>query len=723
MTGKRAAAETDRPLGHGWVVGLIALLALAAYSNSLRVPFVLDGAQMIERDTYLHVERLTFERLREAILKSWWPDRPLTITTFVLNYRIGGLDVTGYHLVNLSIHILAGLGVYLLLLELLALAGHQARRRELAAVAALLWTVHPVQIQAVTYIVQRATSLCGMFYVWSLVLYLVGRRSEGKRRGGAWGGAMLLLVCAALSKQLAGTLPLAILLIELLLAPERRSAKTVALWVIGVGLLFASAAVYYLASHGGISHFVSSTFSGEPLPGRKFSAGQRLLTQSRVVLFYLSLLLLPLPGRLNLDHHFPLSTSLFAPPVTGLAVLGLLALVGVAIRCARRSPLIAFGILWFGLHLAIESTVVSLELAFEHRLYLPSIGMLLVAVLLLSRWLPADPRRLLVWGGVALALTGVTYDRNRTWRDRETLWSDCMAKSPDKARSHVNLGMVYLRAKKLDLAAERFRRALEIAPDHGGASKNLGGALVQLGRHEEARAVLEAGLKHHPRMRSLHHNLGSALHQLRKLERAEAAYLEALRIGPRTPLTLRQLAIVRIQRKRYAEARVNLEEALSLVRDDRSLAVLGELLVRQGKLDDAVEALREALALNKRSRVRGSLVKLLTQQGLDLSNGRKYEEASKKFLEVLAYRPLEPNAVHGLATCYWHLEDRQRALLTMAGLRETDPAHVPLYFNKGKMMELAGRRAEAIQVYRRILQLNPQHAGSRQRLQLLRRDR
>ena len=246
------------------------------------------------------------------------------------------------------------------------------RRRHAAALGALLWLVHPVQSQAVIYTWQRSTTLCTAFYLAAMLAYVYGREQPAGWRRIAWWIAGGVLGAAALAtKEIAATLPAAVWLVELrFFARDRRVPRWMVAAVAGLlGLI----AWDYLGPR--FVPMMTADFAR-----RGFTPVERLLTESRVVLHYVGLLALPHPSRLMVDYDVALSRSLVSPWHTALAVGAVVGLVLAAMAGWRRVPLLSFAVLWFFGHLVIESTIVPLDLAYEHRLYLPStLPLLLVA--------------------------------------------------------------------------------------------------------------------------------------------------------------------------------------------------------------------------------------------------------------------------------------------------------------------------------------------------------
>lgn len=448
-----------------WLAPLLfAILGAVLYANSLEVPFYFDDTQNIVINEGIHLEELSWTGLKEAAL-SLKPTRAVAFVSFALNYYFGGEQVAGYHAVNIAIHVVNAILVFWLVrltLQLPALRYNAGDAGLIAFLVALLWLVNPVQTQTVTYIVQRWNSLAVLFYLGALLLYLHGRLAAASaRRWLLFGGCALCAGLGFLTKEITAVLPFFILLYEWFFLQDlsgawlRRYSVPVGL----VLLLFVLLALMYTDHYSAYR----ALFSLE-LPeysNRWFTLGERLLTEPRVVLYYLGLLLFPAPWRLNLDHDFPLSYGLLDPPDTFFAILALAALFAFAVLGARRYRLAAFCILWYLGHLVIESSVIGLEIIYEHRTYLPSIGVFLLLVALALRT-PLS-RRVLVAGFCLLAaLWSVwTVERNALWADPSRFWLDVAAKSPDLLRPYHALGIIAINNGDHREAEAWFTRAIE----------------------------------------------------------------------------------------------------------------------------------------------------------------------------------------------------------------------------------------------------------------------
>ncbi len=552
---------TDRPpsppaLSPWTIAALIAGVVFLMYSNVFRVPFIFDDWENIEANGFIRLGGLDIGGLWAAAFRSPAGNRPVANVSFALNYLAGGYGVFGYHLVNVLIHVLNGVLVYALGRKLFG-GGRGVEGRWV--LAALVFVAHPVQTEAVTYVVQRMTSLATMFYLLALWLYLRGREEGGgRRRWGYWAAGVVSWGLALGSKEIALSLPAVVVLYE---------------WCLGRGLGWLRGRLgYVLLVVFGVLLVGWWYLGADPLgrilegyEGREFSMGERVLTQFRVVVWYLGLVLYPHPGRLNLLHEFSVSRSLWDPPATFLSLVLIGALVASGLWAGRRRPVWSFCVLWFFLQLVLESSVVGLELVFEHRLYLPLAGV---------AWLAGEGAFRLTGGRAAwaavlgvllvLALGGATHARNRAWQDRLTLWQDVIRKSPHNHRAHSNLGAALEQAGRPAEAEGQYRRALELKPGYAAAHNNLGLMLERQGRLNEAELHFREALRTSPGHIDAHNNLGVLLTRLGKPEEALDHFAKVLRLRPRDAGAHQNLGLALESLGRGGEAEAYYRRALQL---------------------------------------------------------------------------------------------------------------------------------------------------------------
>ncbi len=555
---------------HGTRLLVLAVLALGVYWNTFDSPFLFDDLTSVLGNPLIRISEFDLGRLYLAATESWPEKRPVAHLSFALNYYFGGYDVTGYHLVNTLAHIATTFLVYALALglfrELEALPNERwrlapERAGGLALAAAALFAAHPIQIQTVTYLYQRSNGFAVMFYLAAFLLYVRGRKSGTPSiRWSLWICGALSWLLALGSKQLAITLPAAILLYEYYFPRDldtdwlRANALRIAL--AGAGVAAAILLIF------GFDHVVDAVFS--MYDEKDFTLGERLLTQLRVVALYASLLVLPLPSRLNVIHDMPLSQSLFDPISTLTSMLFLLGLAAIGLWSMRRARLVSFCIAWFFLHLALESSFLALDLIYEHRLYLP-----MCAVVLLPAWalgtIPLSERNATTVALIAvLLLATASVSRNRIWQDHGRLWNDVLAKNPNSAVAQHNIGYQAATQGRFVEAEAHFREAVRIQPRDLRARKDLGLALSAQGKHYEAIEFLSEVVRMKPDYADGHLGLGRAWFDTGRLGDAEKSLRRALELDPANPVTHEHLGATLGGLGKTAEAIAMMERALEI---------------------------------------------------------------------------------------------------------------------------------------------------------------
>jgi hypothetical protein len=367
-------------------IGLIIGLAWVVYSNTFYVPFQFDDRPNIIHNPYVQIKVLTWDRMEQLVRNTYKESiRFFSLFTFVLNYYFGGFNVYGYHLVNLIIHMTSGISLYWFLRLTFNLPSLKEQygsiSYKVALFTCLIFISHPVQTQSVTYIVQRMACMAGMFYLLSFVLYVKGRLSFGHARYFYFGGMALTYFLGVFSKENVAILPFFIGLYEfyffqnLDLSPKGKKI----LYGLVLGVLLLGAFGFILWGQRYINVIV------EGYRYRTFTMLERVLTQFRVVLYYVILLIYPHPSRLNLDYDFPISKTILDPPTTLFSISIIVALIGCSLWTAKKRPVLSFFILWYFGNLVIESSIFPLEMVFEHRLYLPAVGPFVLFSLLLVR--------------------------------------------------------------------------------------------------------------------------------------------------------------------------------------------------------------------------------------------------------------------------------------------------------------------------------------------------
>ena len=479
-------------------ISLFVFSTLFVYVNSFRAPFLFDDfTAIIKNNPQLQINELTFSALKNAALHSNTKNRPLASITLALNYYFGGMDTFGYHLVNVGIHMLTGICLFFLIIAILKHSATvpatgdnkshnqiDARNTWIAFLSALIWLLHPLQTNAVTYIVQRMTSLSVLLYLLSMLLYINGRTltrlGHLKQSVFSFSGCFAAGICAVLSKEIAATLPLFILLYEWFFLQDLRSIKirTMLVGSLISAVIFWGMALFFLGPHP-----IDRMLAGYGHWG--FTLSERVLTEFRVVAYYLSLMIFPHPDRLMLDYDYPLSHSFIDPGVTAISAVMILFVFVTAVYSAKKHRLLSFSILWFLGNLMIESSVIGIEIIYEHRLYLPSMMIFFLLVYGGDKLISVKQMKQTVVVLTLLTLGLWTFQRNQTWSDDVMFWKDNARKAPHDARPLQNIAYAMQQRESHKEAVLYYQKALELEEDPA-AFYNMGISLSKMGFHLEA---------------------------------------------------------------------------------------------------------------------------------------------------------------------------------------------------------------------------------------------
>jgi tetratricopeptide (TPR) repeat protein len=541
------------------IVLLIGAGALV-YTNSFNGQFVFDDMEVVE-----DVSIRTLWPPWEAMFSAGNVARPLVGLSLAISYAMSGLEVWSYHLFNVCVHVLASLALYGVVRRTLETPRLSERfgssSMGLALAVSLLWVVHPLQTESVTYIVQRAEAMVGLFYLLTLYCVIRGTNSSNPWR---WYGAAIACSAAGMAtKPVMATAPLVILAWDVIFSSDslrevmkRRAALYAGLamtWVIVVVTVRAAAptmesAGFGLEQVGAWSYFVSQ-------PG--------------AIVHYLKLAVWPYGLCLDYNIRPPKGIAGAIPFVIAVLALGVATLVAL-----RRKPEIGFLGLAFFLILAPTSSFMPLlDLMVEHRMYLPLAAVIAFAVTGLYRlhaMLTARGKTIPNWllpaalAVVAVWLGSLTIERNTAYQSKLVMWADVARTAPWNPRAHSNLGLYLYEQGEVETAIAHFEEALRLSPRMPDAHTNLGMALANSGRPEQAIPHFNEALAERPTMRKANFNLGQANASLGNWEEAEAAYRRELLVTPGVLEIYRMLGLSLEKQNKFGDAAENYQQALAL---------------------------------------------------------------------------------------------------------------------------------------------------------------
>ena len=620
----------------------LTVMIVSVYSNSFNCSWHFDDMPNIVENPLIHMDKLDWQSLNKALFSDrnnpHFPYRPVACLSFALNYYFGRLNVFGYHVVNLGIHLITAIFLFLFIYRTLLYLAFKKRwdgdAYFVALLATVLWAINPIQTQAVTYIVQRMASLAAMFYIIAMYCYLKARTIRVKHLKFIFFFLSALSFLLALaSKENAAMLPVSIFLFEVLILQADPWQFLKRHWF-GIGVVVSITGLigtgYFLWKTGGPPNLTAG------YQDRVFTLGQRLLTEPRVIIFYLTLLFYPMPYRLNICHDFPVSTSLLNPPTTFLAILAIIAMVIGGILLAKKKPFISFAVLFFLLNHLIESSVFPLELVFEHRNYLPSMFLFVPLAMgiwhLLGIYKNKKFMQAILCASLVLVLVGLghsTFMRNFTWKNEISLWIDSVDKSPDMFRPHHNLAKAYSDAGQKGKALAEYLTALTKQCIAHKNEKyltyyNLGNYFYSKGLYQEAEKYYKESISLERNFWSSHNNLGIILTINRRYNDALREFGVAAQLTKESEYPKSNLGFLLVNLGKYEKGIRELKEALAVKPENtQTMKRLGVAYLKAGRPDKAVSIFRKVLIQEKTKSKPHSLTIMFLAEAYYLSGREK----------------------------------------------------------------------------------------------------
>ena len=648
---------------------IICILGVLIYSNSFDCSFHFD-------DNHNIVDNETIRNISDV--KTIWNfvnRRFVGYYTFALNYHFHKLDVFGYHLVNLIIHLIASILVYRLVFLLLStpvmLNEKISRHKKLIALfCGLLFVAHPVQTQAVTYIVQRLASIAALFYYASMCLYLKARLTKKLYVSLMYfAGSAVTALLGMLTKETVFTLPFAILLLEFGFIQKGKLSeilrkKTILFYIIPP-LLFTLIIPYFLSDKFSFTFDIFYRSYFKPISSHRFgdpllSVPIYLMTQFRVIITYIRLSFFPINQ--NLDYDFPASQSFFELS-TLFSFLALSAIVVFALFIFRHKRMISVGILLFFLMLSVESSIIPIRnVIFEHRLYLPMAGFVIffVSAAYQIAWKKNKTLVKIFLITVICLFSIATYKRNMVWKNDLTIWTDAAKKSPKKSRTHNNLGESYFKLGMYEKGYREFLTGLKLNPSNSKAYNNAGSYLYTMGKYDEAIEFYAQGLEYSPANPDIHINMGQALVMAGKPDEALPYFSGVVKIKPGYIIKLKVAALV-LENKGDLDSAVKFySEILKFIPGDGEVhRNTGKIYMTLAKYEKSASHLKKAVQIKPGDAVTHNLL------GKALMYLERKAEAEKHFSEALRLKPDFMEAHVNLALCLsaqGHIEEADKQL-------------------------------------------------------------
>ena len=610
------------PQSHLFAILLLIIVSGIVYYNSFQGSWHFDDELAITQNHIIKkIEHVPH------ILRGY---RGVLQTTFALNYYFGGLDIFGYHLVNLVLHLLVSILIYFILYHMISIGNSSAPSsplsdttnvagstgdflpwRSLPLFSALLFAIHPINTESVTYIISRSSVLTTLFYLLAFFLFIkaVGRGKRGTAGLAVVQKSLLLIGSLAAfilgvgTKEIIITLPAMLLLYLYYFVSEDHNPIAFIKSYKWSFLALISAGVGYFAYRH--LHYGGIISSIPDIRVRGFYVN--FLTEMNVIVrYYLRRLFLPIG--LNIDPDFPLAKS-FLEPATFFSALVIAGAIFLAIRSFKIYRIFSFFVLWFFITLTPTSSFIPLlDVAAEHRVYLPGVGFSVGLTFVFTQILAvravnkvALQRTVIgVFSMVILLFSIGTIKRNSVYRSPLALWTDTVRKSPHKARPHNNLGDSYEKSGRLKEAMREYTLIVEeIDPNYMRAYYGIGNVYEGIGKPKEAIEQYKKALWMNPKFANAQNNLAMAYEAIGMREEAIEAYKKALEIDPNFTKAYNNLAIVYAEQKMYEKALSTINEALSR---DPGYSIgyvnLGQIYLGKGDYDRAEQALQQAVKIN-----------------------------------------------------------------------------------------------------------------------------
>lgn len=634
---------------------LIIVVGMMAYANSFFGVFLYDD--------YPHI--IASERIHElSPLSHLRTRRPLVSLSLAINYRFGELNPRGYHAVNLIVHLLAALALFGVVRRTLRLPRFSKTCGEAAGwlglAVALLWTVHPLQTESVTYMIQRAESMMGLFYL--LTVYCVIRSADSRRSAFWMTAAVLACAGGMLSKAVMVTAPLFVLLFDRTLLSASFADALKKRWPLYLGL---SASWLLLVMVGVVGGVFNPNPTGPASVGFGYKAVtplEYLATQPGVILHYLRLTFWPRGLCLDYDWQVVRTASQIIPSAAVIVAIAVVTVVALW----RRAGVGILGT-WFLLILAPTSSFIPIRnLAFEHRMYLPLAAVITGVVLCFYRVTVRLGRRAI--GGktiyptilaallliTTIALSIATLRRNKLYHSGTAMWTDVAEKRPENLGAFISLGAALRVAGNLDESADAYRRAMQIDPSSSPTQAGLGLTLVDMELFEDAIAPLKKGLKHGPGEIPVRTGLAFALIRTGRLEEAAEQYRKVLDLDTNHIDARFNLGLFMGQMGRFEEAEEQFRILLSIEPTQISARFkLAGLLLRRQDFKSAILEFRKCLQMDP------SFFEAQYYLGVALQDLGSFDEALIAFRRALAIKPDYAPARQALADLAGRRRTRQ----------------------------------------------------------------
>ena len=659
---------------------LLAIITLCCvggiiYSNTFHSSFHFD-------DTGSIVENVSIRHLTDlAAIWNFWPTRFITYLSLAINYHFNGLNVFGYHLFNLIVHL--GSAFLVWWLALLTLSTPRMKDEKIsdhgdliALFIGLLFVAHPIQTQAVTYIIQRAASLATLFYLASLCLYVKSRSLDREIcspliRKFYYGGSLVTAMLAMFTKEMAITLPLMFLLYEYCFLKTKKGLNWKPLIPFIITILIIPLVMLFTKS----VNFMQMQRIGEDVP--EISSWHYLLTQFRVMVTYIRLVFLPLSQRLEYDY--PIAKALTDLPTLASLVV-LIFILYFAKRIFNKYKLLTFSIFWFFLSLLPESSIIPIkDVIFEHRLYLPMVGysFFLVSILYYLLGQQALRRMITILFIITISYSILAYNRNAIWENEFMLWSDTVRKSSQIPRPYIILGNAYDAKGEHDQAILNYNKAIQSIPNNARPYNSRGIAYAAKGDYDKAILDYDRAIGLDPKFAEAYNNRGVAYAAKGDYDKAISDYNKAIQLIPTLAHAYNNRGVAHVVKGNFAQAISDYDKAIKLNPNyAETYSNRGSLYFHEGNYDQAILDFNKAIQINRNDleayQIRASMY---TKTG-------KYDKAISDYDKVIQINPDSEKAYYNRGTAYGYKGIYDQAISDFTHAISIKPDYLQAYTNR-----------------------------------------
>lgn len=602
---------------------LFAFIALSItifliYSNTFHATWHFDSKPNILEHQDLRIKGFSWSQIKETFSDRETSifHRPVARLSFAINYYFSKDDPFWYRLTNIFIHFISSYILFLLIYNTLKLPIINNKLAKnaffLSLLSSFFWAINPVQTQSVTYIVQRMASMAALFYLLSMLFYLKARININKLHSNMY--FTLCGIAGLLSfgcKENAAMLPFTLLLFDVFLIQGLSKKSIKKGFIVLIFLILIPTALLFLLRG---PEFFKLTHYIQGYEKRGFDLLERLMTEARIICFYVTLLIYPMPNRLCLTHDIDISSTLFQPPSTFICIFIIFFIIFIALIVSKKSPLISFCILFFFINHLIESSIFPLELIYEHRNYLPSaFFFLLLAIIVLKvyhyfSYNNTMQKIFLIF--IILVLIGYGHStrvRNVTWKTEESLWLDVVDKNPKSARGHHNLGVAYADLGKRQEAIQQYQLAIKLPTGSHGETDhlshfNLANLYLKEDKDNKSLQHYKNAIKIKTNFQDAYINYAIIMAKMSQYDKARTNLLKAIRMDNKSPKAYNNLGFVLIKTNQYRDAITYFNKALNY--DNNYLAAIRNLGISYKKINNyskSIKYFKRALKMEPKS--------------------------------------------------------------------------------------------------------------------------